>query len=39
MGDRENNNIPIGWGSAGGMITPPNWRTTYKNINVKRNEI
>ena len=32
MGDRNNNNRPIGWGIGGGMITPPNWRTTDKNI-------
>ena len=27
MGDNENNNKPIGWGIAGGMIVPPNWNS------------
>lgn len=27
MGNNENNNRPIGWGIAGGMIVPPNWNS------------
>lgn len=30
MRNDENNNRPIGWGIAGGMIVPPNWNRTNK---------
>lgn len=26
MRNNENNNRPTGWGIAGGMTVPPNWR-------------
>lgn len=31
MGNNENNNRPTGWGIAGGMIVPPNWRNSKIN--------
>ena len=31
MRNNDNNNRPTGWGIAGGMTVPPNWRNNKIN--------